>query len=182
MKSLVYFASGNYKTVYQNLPFDRIYLVDNHHRNPYPINMKVREQIINNPFHTNKSGREIDKRRSYCSFNESPKAGDFDMTVILEYKITRLDNYTYDIIKSNPVNKRIYKRGKVYCLEMDCIEAVEYLKSENVIIDCFVCLNEGLNEGGGYYPINSDKFMERVNPILAPHYIHLMKKGVLWKI
>ena len=33
MKTLVYFASGHLKKVYHNLPFDKIYLVDNIFRN-----------------------------------------------------------------------------------------------------------------------------------------------------
>lgn len=180
MRTLVYFASGNYKAAYQNLEFDRIFLIDNHHRNPYPINIGERERIINEPIITDSRGRAYDRRERYASFNEKPRLGDFDLTIFLDYKVQRVDAdrsvYGWDIVKSNPVNRKIYKRGKVYCLEMDCLEAIEYLKQEKISINCFVCLNEGLGEGGGYYPINVDKFMERINPLLENNYIHLMKK------
>jgi hypothetical protein len=180
MKTLVYFASGNYKNIFQNLPFDRIYLIDNSHKNPYPIDMRERERIIQIPIIIDARGREIDKRRKFCCFDEMPRIGDFNMSIIVDYKVQRIDFENgvsdWNIVKSNPAVKKIYKRGKVYCIEMDCLEAVEYFKRENIRIDCFVCLNEGLFEGGGYYPINSDKFMKKVNPILNENYIHLMKK------
>ncbi len=181
MRTLVYFASGNYKTTYQNLPFEAIYLVDNLHRNPYPINITERERIINEPRRTDSRGRESDRRNSFVSFKEQPALGDFDLAVLVGYKVHRTCSdkgiYGWDIVQSEPVIRKIYKRGKVYCLEMDCLEAIEYLKQEKITIDCFVCLNEGLSEGGGYYPINSDKFMERVDPLLDKNYIHLMKKA-----
>jgi len=180
MKTLVYFASGNYKKEFQNLPYDRIYLVDNRHKNPYPIDMRERERIIQKPTTTDGRGREIDRKRQFCCFEETPRIGDFDMIITFDYKLQRIDSeksvYGWDIEKSNPTAKKIFKRGKVYCLEMDCLEAVEYFQREKIMIDCFICLNEGLYEGGGYYPINSDKFMKKVNPILNENYIHLMKK------
>ena len=71
----------------------------------------------------------------------------------------------------------IFTKGKVTCLGMDCLESIPYLKNENVTIDCFVCINEGLREGGGRYPINSDFFMGYVMPLLRDTYIHLMNPG-----
>jgi hypothetical protein len=41
-------------------------------------------------------------------------------------------------------SNRIFSNGKVTCVGMDCLESVEYLKRENIKIDCFVSLNEGL--------------------------------------
>ena len=71
----------------------------------------------------------------------------------------------------------IFTKGKVTCLGMDCLESIPYLKNENVTIDCFVCINEGLREGGGRYPINSDFFLGYVMPLLRDTYIHLMNPG-----
>ena len=71
----------------------------------------------------------------------------------------------------------IFTKGKVTCLGMDCLESIPYLKNENVTIDCFVCINEGLREGGGRYPINSDFFLGYVMPLLRDTYIHIMNPG-----
>ena len=70
--------------------------------------------------------------------------------------------------------KRIFNIGKVTCVGMDCLEAVEYLKNDNIKIDCFVSLNEGLYEGGGSYAINSDFFLGYIMPLLKDKYIHIM--------
>lgn len=66
--------------------------------------------------------------------------------------------------------------GKITCVAMDCLESVEFLKNRKVQIDCFVCLNEGLDEGGGSYPINSDMFLGYAMPLFADEYIHIMNK------
>jgi hypothetical protein len=72
--------------------------------------------------------------------------------------------------------KRIFNKGKLTCLGMDCLESVEYLKNENIKIDCFVSLNEGLYEGGGSYAINSDFFLGYIMPLLKDNYIHIMNQ------
>ena len=72
--------------------------------------------------------------------------------------------------------KDIFSDGKITCVGMDCLESITFLKAEDVEIDYFVALNEGLYEGGGYYPINSDLFLGYVMPLLKPHYIHIMDK------
>ncbi|MGD0582318.1 MAG: hypothetical protein ABR974_05155 [Bacteroidales bacterium] len=74
-------------------------------------------------------------------------------------------------------NIKVSKSGKVICLGMDCLFAVDYLKKSKVKIDCFVALNEGLFEGGGYYAINSDMFLGYVMPILKDEYIHIINKN-----
>lgn len=60
---------------------------------------------------------------------------------------------------------------------MDCLSAVDFLKRSKVKIDCFVVLNEGLFEGGGYYAINSDMFLGYAMPILKDKYIHIVNKN-----
>jgi hypothetical protein len=70
----------------------------------------------------------------------------------------------------------ILTNRKVTCIGMDCLESIEFLKSEKVKIDCFVSLNEGLYEGGGRYAINSDMFLGYVMPLLKDKYIHIMNK------
>ncbi len=76
----------------------------------------------------------------------------------------------------NP-NIQVSKSGKVICLGMDLLDAVNYLKQHKVKIDCFVVLNEGLSEGGGKFAGNSDMFIGYVMPILSDEYIHIMNKS-----
>ena len=71
----------------------------------------------------------------------------------------------------------IFTKGKVTCIGMDSLESIKYLKKENIKIDCFVSLNEGLYEGGGKYPINSDMFLGYVMPLFKDEYIHIMNKN-----
>ena len=73
-------------------------------------------------------------------------------------------------------SKSIFTFGKVTCIGMDCLESIEYLKKENIKIDCFVSLNEGLYEGGGSYALNSDFFLGYAMPILRDNYIHIMNR------
>ena len=107
MKTLAYFASGSDREEYQDLGFDRIYLIDNCFRR--------------------RGGNE-------------------------------------------------FSNGKVKCIGMDCLEAIDYLRTEGTKIDCFVCLNEGLFEGGGHYALNSDMFLGYAMPLFQDKYIHIMNK------
>lgn len=72
--------------------------------------------------------------------------------------------------------KSVFNKGKVTCIGMDCLESIEYLKKENITIDCFVSLNEGLYEGGGSYAINADFFLGYIMPLLKDNYIHIMNR------
>jgi hypothetical protein len=78
--------------------------------------------------------------------------------------------------------KNVFNIGKVTCVGMDCLESIEYLKKENIKIDCFVSLNEGLYEGGGSYPINSDMFLGYAMPLFKEQYIHIMNKNYYHKM
>ena len=90
----------------------------------------------------------------------------------LDYdRIFLVDNCFRDSIKNT---NRVVTKGKITCLGMDCLESIAYLKDENVKIDCFVSLNEGLYEGGGSYAINSDFFLGYAMPLLSDEYIHIM--------
>jgi len=111
MRTLVYFASGPNREEYQDLDFDKIYLIDNCFRN--------RNRNQNN----------------------------------------------------------LLSKGKIICIGMDCLQSIEFLKNENVEIDCFVSLNEGLYEGGGSYAINSDMFLGYAIPLFKEQYIHIMNKN-----
>ncbi len=78
---------------------------------------------------------------------------------------------------SGNLNIQVSQSGKVICLGMDCLKAVTFLKQHKVKIDFLVGLNEGLYEGGGFYPINSDMFLGYVMPILNSKYIHILNRN-----
>ncbi|MFN4299894.1 MAG: hypothetical protein ACK4EX_09225 [Thermaurantimonas sp.] len=77
----------------------------------------------------------------------------------------------------NRYPKQIFKIDNITCVGMDCLESIAFLKKENVQIDCFVSLNEGLYEGGGSYAINSDMFLGYAMPLFKEQYIHIMNKN-----
>lgn len=68
----------------------------------------------------------------------------------------------------------VKKKGKFLLLGMDVIDAIKYLKSENLKFDCLVILNEGLREGGGRYSPHTDLVLGYLMPILKDTYIHIM--------
>jgi len=93
-------------------------------------------------------------------------------------------NLDFDIIylidncfrNRNRTQNNLLSKGKTICIGMDCLQSIELLKKLNVKIDCFVCLNEGLYEGGGSYAINSDMFLGYAMPLFNEQYIHIMDK------
>ena len=98
----------------------------------------------------------------------------YDQIYLVDYCFARRSNH---IIAGSDKNIKVSKSGKVICLGMDCLCAVEYLQQHKIKIDCFVSLNEGLFEGGGRYAINSDMFLGYVMPILGDEYIHILNKN-----
>lgn len=80
-------------------------------------------------------------------------------------------------IGSNSPNIQVSKSGKVFCLGMDCLDAVNYLKKSEIQIDCMVSLSEGIYEGGAQYPINSDMFLGHAMKIFSDEYIHIMNQN-----
>lgn len=71
----------------------------------------------------------------------------------------------------------LFQKGKVTLIGRDCLKSIEYFRQQNIMIDYFISLNEGLGEGGGSYPINSDMFIGYVMPILKNEYYHMMYPG-----
>jgi len=89
-------------------------------------------------------------------------------------KIYLIDNCFRD---RNRTQNSLLTKGKIICIGMDCLQSIDFLKSESVEIDYFVSLNEGLYEGGGSYAINSDLFLGYAMPLFKEQYIHIMNKN-----
>jgi hypothetical protein len=63
---------------------------------------------------------------------------------------------------------------KIDLIRLDALDAVEKLFNDGVKLDYFVSINEGLDEGGGRYAINGDRFMGFAMKVLKDRYIHIM--------
>lgn len=57
---------------------------------------------------------------------------------------------------------------------MDALEAVDLFKENGIIIDILVIINEGLSEGGGYMPLNTNSVLAYLLPTLREEYIHIL--------
>ena len=94
---------------------------------------------------------------------------DFDKLNLIQFdKIILIDyNFKFNNSKIKQIN------NKILLLKMDAFEAVDYLISKNIKLDCFMSLNEGLCEGGGYYPMNGFYFLSYLSPVLKDTYFHI---------
>ncbi|MFD3000442.1 hypothetical protein ACFS7Z_08735 [Pontibacter toksunensis] len=63
--------------------------------------------------------------------------------------------------------------GKVLCIGLDSVQATALFKQINAKFDAFVCINEGLSEGGGHYPIHGNWSLSNILPILKDEYLHI---------
>lgn len=92
------------------------------------------------------------------------------------YNINRYNRLPFDQIYlvDYIFRTRIKVSGKLILLGMEAVEAIKYLKKQNLKFDCLVILNEGLGEGGGLYPLHSDVVLGFIMPILNETYIHIM--------
>ena len=97
----------------------------------------------------------------------------YDQIYLVDYCFAGRSNHK---IAGSDKNFKVSKSGKVICLAMDCLCAVEFLQHHKIKIDCFVALNEGLFEGGGSIAMNSDMFIGYVMPLLSDDYVHIMNK------
>lgn len=87
-----------------------------------------------------------------------------------EYKSLAYENV---ILVDYSFKQCCYDGDKIFTLSLDALMAVYVLKRLNVKIDCLVCINEGLYEGGGKYSLNSDSFLGYCFPLFADRLIHL---------
>lgn len=67
-----------------------------------------------------------------------------------------------------------YKSNKVICLGMNALESIDYFIQNNIKLDYFVSVNDGLFEGGGTYAIQSDIFIGYAMQVLKDEYIHVI--------
>ena len=71
--------------------------------------------------------------------------------------VDRSQSFAKSYPKNNP---------RIRFIAADALLAIDMLKQEGVKIDCLVSLNEGMNEGGGTYPIFSGFLMGYLSPLL----------------
>jgi hypothetical protein len=64
-------------------------------------------------------------------------------------------------------------KGKIICIGLDAVQATALFKEIGVKFEAFVCINEGLSEGGGHYPINGNWSLSNILPIMHDEYVHI---------
>ncbi len=74
--------------------------------------------------------------------------------------------------KSYPYSHLISDR--IFCIKADATKAVEVFRQAGVKMDFYTSIQEGLNEGGAEYPLNTNAWYGFVLPILKNRYIHLL--------
>ncbi|WP_210487325.1 hypothetical protein [Rufibacter aurantiacus] len=94
------------------------------------------------------SGREV--RDAYFALP-------FDHVVLVDYCFQKTFN-----IKKN-----------VITIGLTALQATAVFKEAGIRFDAFVCINEGLWEGGGSYPINGNWSMGTILPVLKEKYLHI---------
>jgi hypothetical protein len=94
------------------------------------------------------SGRHI--QESYFSLP-------FDNVVLVDYAFR--DTFTI--------------KGKVITIGLTALQATAVFKEAGIKFDAFVCINEGLWEGGGSYPINGNWSLGTILPVLKDEYLHI---------
>lgn len=72
---------------------------------------------------------------------------------------------------ANQYKGSIPQNSKVAYWQMDALESVDAIASQNLQIDCIVSVNEGLWEGGGTYPIFSEFLLGYLSPYLSDYLL-----------
>ena len=80
------------------------------------------------------------------------------------------------LVDSEFTGERPPYSSKVRLMEMDALVAIRQLRKDGVQIHAFVSLNEGLDEGGGFYPIFSDEVLGYLSPILADSVVVVLDR------
>ncbi|MDR1479255.1 MAG: hypothetical protein LBJ00_09965 [Planctomycetaceae bacterium] len=73
-----------------------------------------------------------------------------------------------------------FRVGRVTCVGMRCLWAVDYLKSKNVKVDCLVAVNLGCYHREIRCPLGSSYFLGYVMQILNDDYVHVANFGNYW--
>lgn len=112
-------------------------------------------------------GRTLVYFASGSAIRESYKTLPYENVILVDNALRRVHNGIRTTIPN------LLVKDGIICLGMDCIQAVQLLKNIDWKIDCFVSINEGLAEGGGYFPINSGIFLGFAFSILSDTFIHI---------
>jgi len=105
--------------------------------------------------------------RTFAYFASGIEKMDFST---FEYDRIILVDYEFD---TGLYNVKTESNKTVIRMSCDAIAAVDILKSKKIKLDCFVSINEGLVEGGGFYPLNGEYFLSYLSQILNDTYYHI---------
>lgn len=69
--------------------------------------------------------------------------------------------------------------NNIAILALEATDAIKLFKYFNIKFDVFICLNDGVYEGGGSYNMHSQYFIAYVMPILKNPYTHIYSQNYL---
>lgn len=69
--------------------------------------------------------------------------------------------------------KAVAVKGNVICIGLDSVRAGALMKEVGARFDAYVCINEGISEGNGFYPIHGNWSFSNILPILKDEYLHI---------
>jgi hypothetical protein len=89
-------------------------------------------------------------------------------------RIFLVDHHCFPSFKKTRRAVQMYSSSKVTCLGMDALEAIDFFKENNIVIDILVIINEGLAEGGGYMALCANSVLSYISRVLRKEYIHIL--------
>lgn len=95
-----------------------------------------------------------------------------------EYEKLPYDQIICVDYSSSAANTYPQHETKVRFIKMDALLAADQLRKEKIQIDCLVSMNEGLDEGGGIYPMFSGFLMGYLSPILKVEIVLICDLGI----
>lgn len=89
------------------------------------------------------------------------------------FRYDRIILIDYNLANPNTILEEVIDGKNIIKMACDAFVAIDLLKDQKIKLDCFISINEGLQEGGGFYPLNGSYFLSYLSPILNDTYIHI---------
>lgn len=74
------------------------------------------------------------------------------------FRYDRIILIDYNLANPNTILEEVIYGKKIINMACDAFVAIDLLKEQKIKLDCFISINEGLYEGGGFYPLNGSYF------------------------
>ncbi|ALJ00764.1 hypothetical protein [Rufibacter tibetensis] len=85
--------------------------------------------------------------------------------------------YDNVVLVDSNFNEVIEIEDKIVCVGLTATLATALFKEIGAEFEGFVCINEGLSEGGGHYSLNNNWSLSNILPIMKDEYLHIACPG-----